>query len=512
MKNPLSVFLLVAVAALPAAALSASTPTAPHVGIDWFDGDVDAAFSQARLQNKPLFLYWGAAWCPPCNQVKATIFKRADFIARSRFFVPVNLDGDSAGAQKLGARFKVRGYPTTILFRPDGSEITRLPGEVDAARYLKVLGLGMKATHPVKETLQAALTAPAKLHADDWHLLSFYSWDTDEQALVEQAQRAATLQRLADNAPPGDAKIRLQLLALVAGANLKPDGQAGIDVPLARANLLAVFGDRVQSRTNADVLNNYASKLVEANSAADSARRTQLIAAGRTALAQLARDTTLSTTDQLAARVAEIALAHLGNPTAPLDAPLLNAAQQQVTAADHNTTDAYERQSVISAAGDVLTDAGLLDASDRLLNAELKRSHSPYYFMLGLAANAKKRGDKTAALNWYEQAYAASKGPATRLQWGTSYLNNLIELAPADEPRIEKAAHSLFGELTDMPDAFYERNRLRLEKLAHALNGWKAERHQAAFGRMAAQLNSICSKLSGADPQRAICQGLLVSG
>ncbi len=71
-----------------------------------------------QKHNQPLFLYWGAVWCPPCNQVKATVFNRQGFIARSRFFVPVHLDGDSPSAQKLGARFKVRGYPTMILFRP----------------------------------------------------------------------------------------------------------------------------------------------------------------------------------------------------------------------------------------------------------------------------------------------------------------------------------------------------------------------------------------------------------
>lgn len=66
-----------------------------------------------------MFLYWGAVWCPPCNQVKSTIFNRPDFIAATRQFVPVYLDGDSENAQQLGEKFKVRGYPTMILFRPD---------------------------------------------------------------------------------------------------------------------------------------------------------------------------------------------------------------------------------------------------------------------------------------------------------------------------------------------------------------------------------------------------------
>ena len=60
----------------------------------------------ARAETKPVFVYWGAKWCPPCNQVKATLFNRQDFIERSRAFVPVYVDGDSPGAQKIGARFR----------------------------------------------------------------------------------------------------------------------------------------------------------------------------------------------------------------------------------------------------------------------------------------------------------------------------------------------------------------------------------------------------------------------
>src|ERR1700741_2644803 len=104
-------------------------------GISWqiasSDAEVDKAFALARKAGKPVFLYWGAVWCPPCNQVKATLFSRSEFVERSRAFVPVYVDGDKAGAQKVASRFKVQGYPTMILFKPDGTEITRLPGEVD---------------------------------------------------------------------------------------------------------------------------------------------------------------------------------------------------------------------------------------------------------------------------------------------------------------------------------------------------------------------------------------------
>ncbi|XLM19574.1 thioredoxin family protein, partial [Chromobacterium piscinae] len=178
MKRTLLVLSLALAGLMPLAHADVSNGHALPPGIAWQQGDVPAAFARAKAENKPVFLYWGAVWCPPCNQVKSTIFNRPDFIAAASQFVPVYLDGDSDNAQQLGERFKVRGYPTMILFRPDGTEITRLPGEVDPQRYLRTLQLGLTTVKPVKSLLADAL-AGKPLAADDWQLLADYAWDVD---------------------------------------------------------------------------------------------------------------------------------------------------------------------------------------------------------------------------------------------------------------------------------------------------------------------------------------------
>ena len=484
-------------------------------GIAWRKGDVDAAFAEARTTHMPVFLYWGAIWCPPCNQVKATIFNRQDFIDRARFFVPVYIDGDSPSAQKLGARFNVSGYPTMILFTSDGREITRLPGEVDAEQYMRVLALGMSDTRPVKETLAAALGRAgskhaAKLTADDWRMLAYYSWEVDEQQLVPRPQLSSTLQRLARACPADqpDSATRLELQAIAVAATekgVKPTPNAA-----ATARLMTVLGDAQVARANFDTLTEYPGEIVGFVTTAKSPERARLVAAWTAALDRLASDATLSTADRLTAITGEVALAKLDGGKKSLPAPLLDKVREQVARADRTINDPYARQAVISAAADALTEAGLLDESDVLLKAELKRSHSPYYFMVDLAENAKKRGDKSAALEWYAQSYAAAEGPATRLQWGVRYVNALTELAPQDTDRVEQAAKSVISELDPTPDTFYERNLRGLERMGTKLSAWGKDPAQAAaLARIRAQMSDVCSKLPSTDPVRAKCNSAL---
>ena len=508
--------------AAKAAPVVAASPPPPAVvqaahaesGIAWHKGDVDAAFATAKAENKPVFMYWGAVWCPPCNQVKATIFNRQDFIERSRFFVPVYIDGDSPGAQKEGARFKASGYPTMILFTPDGSEITRLPGEVDPDQYMRVLAMGMNGARPVKATLAAALApggrAGTKLAPEDWRMLASYSWITDEQQLVPKKDVATTLARLAKACPPdqADTATRLYLRAMVAAADAK-DAPPRAD-PAAVDRVIAVLADGDLARKNFDTLANYAGNMASYLTPAKSVGRTRLVTAWNAALDRWIADASLAIDDRLSAVNAKIELAKLDTPKGALPEALLATVREHAARADKETTDVYARQSVISGAGEILAEAGLLAESDALLTAELKRSHSPYYFMLGLAANAKKRGDKTIELDWREKAYAAAKGPATRLQWGVGYVKALIENAPQDTTRIETAAGQVIGELDAKPETFYERNRRGLERMGKQLVAWnKNNQHNESLQRLRAQMATVCAKLPAADPARATCEGTL---
>jgi len=507
MRRPFTALALATALVLPALAYKP-----PSTGTAWLaaaaDADIERAFAQARSEHKPVLLYWGAEWCPPCNQLKATLFNRQDFIERSKSFVAVHVDGDLPGAQRLGSRFKVRGYPTVILFNAEGQELTRLPGEVDAPQVMAVLQLGLASGRPIK-TVLADARAGKRLAGNEWRLLSYYSWDTDEQQLVPEKDRPALLASLAGAAPDADIATRLWLKALAAGEEGK-----GIKADAAlRDRVRKLLADPQAARTQMDVLVNGAPQIVRGLDAGR--ERAALLAAFDTALKRLQSDATLSRADRESALIARVDLARLDQPkdavAVKLPPALLKEVRAHVARDDREITDGYERQAVITSAGYLLGRAGLWAESDQLLERNLAKSHSPYYLMSQLAGNARKRGDKAGALRWYEQAFDKSEGPATRLQWGASYLSALVELAPQDAPRIEKAASQLFAEAAQDKGAFHERSGRSLQRVGSKLAQWNAGgAHAASMQRLRAQLDGVCAKVDAAE--RAACEGLLKAG
>jgi thioredoxin-related protein len=482
-------------------------------GIAWFQGDVDAAFAQAKRDRKPVFLYWGAVWCPPCNQVSATIFNRQDFIARSRGFVPVYIDGDSPSAQALASRFKVSGYPTMVLFRADGTEVTRLPGEVDGEQYMRVLALSMHATRSVSALVAAVQSGKGALTPADWRLLAYYSWETDEQAVVPKAKVANTLAQLAQACPPQQsaAKSRLTLKAVAAASDVAEKDRS-FDRAAAMGQLEAVLANQTLARANFSALTDSAKELSDALVITPQ-ERARLLKSWDPLLVQWSDDGSFSRADRLSAVGGRIALARLeAGEGAPLPTGLVNDVRFAARRAERETTDKYERQAVISAAAYVLREAGLMEESDAMLTAELNRSHSPYYFMLSLASNARRRGDNATAIDWYGKAYDASKGPATRLEWGARYVRALVELTPQDLHRIELTMAGVIGELEAKPETFHGRTASVLTTLGKRVREWGESNDPDVLERLRQTLDEVCSKLPQDSPERGTCSGVFAAG
>ena len=487
-------------------------------GIDWFAGDVDAAFAAAKAADKPIFVYWGAEWCPPCAQVKSTIFNKREFQERTRLFVPVYLDGDTPSAQKHGEHFGVVGYPTMILFRPDGTEITRLPGTVDVARYATILDVALADTRPAKE-LVAKARAGGELTANEWRLLAYNSWGSDvDGRTLAQDQRVPAFRTLAQRCPAGEmpgecARLFFEYVGAAAAASDAKPALDGLERADARRKLIALLATPQVQAVNVDNFLYGAKDAIGVLSAEKSPERLELTRAWAQALDRLGAAgaaTTLSAPEQLSLVRARIVLAKLEAPAQPVPDALLQQARQAVADVDAKTTDPYARQAAINAAANLYWEAGLEADANTLLTAELEKSKSPYYFMLDLADLAEKAGRKQEAVHWLARAYEGAKGPATRFQWGYNYLVGMLEMTPQDYAGIERAGLSVLGELDGSPDAFYQRTRMRLEQLDTKLLEWGHEGDAAkVVARLRARTSEICGKLPADDPGRQSCEKFL---
>lgn len=115
----------VGVAALSASAF-ATTP-------EGWSTDLDKAFEKAKAEKKCVLVeFTGSDWCPPCIAMRKNVFSKKEFVsAASKKYILVELDfpkGDKDLADKnqpLAGKYKIEGFPTVILFTPEGKEFTR---------------------------------------------------------------------------------------------------------------------------------------------------------------------------------------------------------------------------------------------------------------------------------------------------------------------------------------------------------------------------------------------------
>jgi len=95
--------------------------------------DLEKAFEKAKAEKKSVLVeFTGSDWCPPCIAMRKNVFTKKEFVDEaSKKFVLVELDfpnGDKAMKEKnqpYAERYNIEGFPTVILFTPEGKEFTR---------------------------------------------------------------------------------------------------------------------------------------------------------------------------------------------------------------------------------------------------------------------------------------------------------------------------------------------------------------------------------------------------
>ena len=228
----------------------------------------------------------------------------------------------------------------------------------------------MNAARPVKAVLADALAGGKDLKANDWRLLAFYSWDTDQTQVVPARTSVA--------ATAGQARRRLPGRPARDGDAPAPEGAGGArrqDAGAAPTCAARPRGARRCSPTRRARARQCrrARQLRRPTSSAPSPRRARRSAPRRWSPPSTPRcsgskaDTTLSRADRMQALIARVD-AGADRPAEDADKPapapklpeaLLADVREEAARADREITDGYERQAVITAAAYLLEQAGL---------------------------------------------------------------------------------------------------------------------------------------------------------
>jgi uncharacterized protein YyaL (SSP411 family) len=126
---------LVRIAAIAIAALAASPSFSEQ--LKWSDWS-DELFTRAAAEKRFVILDLEAVWCHWCHVMGRTTY--ADPEVQSLLadkYLPVRVDQDAN--PDLSSRYGDWGWPATIVFAPDGSEIVKMRGYIEPARMQALL-------------------------------------------------------------------------------------------------------------------------------------------------------------------------------------------------------------------------------------------------------------------------------------------------------------------------------------------------------------------------------------
>ena len=98
-------------------------------GVNFKTISLAEAKTTAKAENRPLFVFAHASWCPTCKKMEQEVLIQKELgDVYNRKFVNVAIDIDSPEGHRLNALYPIRATPTLFFFKPDGSIAKKLEG------------------------------------------------------------------------------------------------------------------------------------------------------------------------------------------------------------------------------------------------------------------------------------------------------------------------------------------------------------------------------------------------
>jgi protein disulfide-isomerase len=454
--------------------------------ISWHKSGMPEALELAKEQNRPLFVYWGAVWCPPCNVVKSTLFKDPKFIQATRDYISVYLDGDTKQAQKWGEELKTMGYPTLMILSPEGKEVLRLSPSNSVDDLVSSMNYTSNVWNPISEVLTQVLLEP-DVNAEKVRSLAIYSWSQDKEVTEKPEEYAEKLFQLEE-------KIKNSILTRERAQFFMTALSFKLESLKEKQKLKNQLQIKYKTRVE-DILNNpellkanilylaydakkLVSHLTEDAKTGQSKERLDFIELYIQKMRAFRKLKYTSYNNYYTTFYPSIVFAE--NFGVKADEKDKNQLIEYTTRNLAVTKDRKTREVMIDRTSFMLFEFGMKDIARKMLTTALKTTPNPFYLMSTLGYIEKEEGNNQQALEWYKKAYETAKGSATKLQWYSSYVKNLIELNP-DDQAIKSHVNTLLMDYTHMNDSFWGRNNRVLVSLKKSVNKWAEEKREISW-------------------------------
>jgi len=459
-------------------------------GIDWHKGTVKSALILAKKENRPIFLYWGAVWCPPCKLIKKIVFESPEFKKTVKNFIPVYLDGDDKRAQYWGAKYKFQGYPTTLVINPKGEEVIRFPTEPNVVNYISLMNQSLKNLDPIETILERAKLGKAT--KSDWEIAGGYYYDSSQ--LIKDENKYALFKELYEKVPVRykNARDKLFLNYLSSWLDKFTGNKKKIkndpEKTFFKKELVKHLGQYEFIRQNLETLT--WGGIYSLNNLFE---KPELIIREKAFLKKMEKmmdDKTISTDERLWSLIPWIKIEQKSGK--PFSKKLLSKLKEMAKWADQKTVDPFERHAVMGTILSLLKKTGLDDLGYVYAQKELKTSKTPYYFMSKLAKIEERRGNKNKALNWFKLAFESAKGPVTRFSWGNAYLRAIMKLRPKNYQFLLNNALPMYQKVLIQEDAFWGGYKANFEYFATSFKKWTGD---SGLGKIA--IKKVKSEFAG---------------
>ena len=99
----------------------------------------DEVLANAKSEDKHILIDFYTLWCGPCKTMEKSTYPDPKVAGFLNSMIPIKYNSEKGEGIQVSRKFSVNSWPTHILLAPDGEEVGRYIGLLDAEDFLQVM-------------------------------------------------------------------------------------------------------------------------------------------------------------------------------------------------------------------------------------------------------------------------------------------------------------------------------------------------------------------------------------